>query len=515
MRQADELFAYYFHSGTQAKLLVDSAKGSIILANECACNLLELPADEIAAKPLSEFLVLSGNEEDFAKEILRREGIVEVRSGMGAVIEAEISVTAVVYSRNTAIQLILRDRSQKKQYKEALKESEERFRILSYAAQDAIIFFDSGGRITFRNRAAEVLFQYESQDITGKSIFFFIPSKKFKHTLEKGLQQARSGDAAVSTGKTLETKAVRRDQSVFPVEVSLSSVLINELPVNIAIIRDITKRKQTESKLTTTVRELRESRTQVEEKIAELSELNEKLQASEKELKELNSGKDKFLSIIAHDLRSPFSSLIGLSQFLAEEIESLTASEISSFAQGILKASTGTYDLLENLLNWSRLQMGRMEFKPEEANLSALIEESLGVFQAQALNKDILLSSDIADNIILQCDTDMIRTVLRNLVSNAIKFTYPGGRVRIKAIKENGYAVVSVSDTGLGIPESDMVKLFRIDKKVSTPGTEDEKGTGLGLLLSKEFLDKHKGIISVESRLNEGSTFTFTLPLEQ
>ncbi|MCU7494611.1 MAG: PAS domain S-box protein [Ignavibacteria bacterium] len=232
----------------------------------------------------------------------------------------------------------------------------------------------------------------------------------------------------------------------------------------------------------------------------------------ERELKEINSSKDKFFSIISHDLKNPFSSLLGFSEFLASDFEQLSAEEVKTFAHNIHKSAKSVFDLLENLLQWSRLQTGGMEYSPVRFNIRELADDIFNIYEISAVKKKISLNMDIEGIVEVYADKNMIETVLRNLVSNAIKFTRPGGEVTISACSTDSKAMVCVKDTGVGISAEKQKKLFSIGEKLTTPGTDRERGTGLGLIISKEFIEKNHGTLEVQSEPEEGSEFRFTLP---
>ena len=231
------------------------------------------------------------------------------------------------------------------------------------------------------------------------------------------------------------------------------------------------------------------------------------------ELRELNVSKDKFFSIIAHDLKNPFSSIIGISEILKEEIKSGDAATMENYAGLINTSAVQTYRLLENLLEWANSQRGNISFNPVQINLSQLFNEEFIVLNEMAIGKNIELKSFLADNLTIIADKNMIKTILRNLISNAIKFTYKNGKVEVRAMVDDRNVEISVSDSGIGMTKETMAKLFRLDANLSTRGTEDEKGTGLGLFLCKEFVEKHGGKIQVESESGKGSIFKFILPL--
>ncbi|MCP4108696.1 MAG: hybrid sensor histidine kinase/response regulator [Desulfobacteraceae bacterium] len=237
----------------------------------------------------------------------------------------------------------------------------------------------------------------------------------------------------------------------------------------------------------------------------ELAELNARLAES-------NATKDKFFSIIAHDLKNIFNSLIGGSQILAESIDTLSKEKIGMFAEEMFSSAQTAYELLENLLNWARMQKGSIEFKQEPIDLSDLVLTNIINFQNHADMKDIELLHSVEAGTIAYADPNMVNTVLRNLISNAIKFTGNRGRIIISANFFDQIIEVSVSDNGVGISQENADKLFRIDSKFRTTGTAGEKGSGLGLSLCREFIENNDGKIWIDSELGEGTSFWFTLP---
>ena len=235
------------------------------------------------------------------------------------------------------------------------------------------------------------------------------------------------------------------------------------------------------------------------------------LEVKNKNLREVNAQKDKFYSIIAHDLKNPFNSILGFSELLMEQINEKDYKGIDEYARIINQSTQRTMDLLLNLLEWSRAQTGRMEFNPEYFEMVDLIEENLMLIDVVARQKAITIKKDLPHEILISADKPMISTVLRNLISNAIKFTRYGGEINISAEKRSTEILITVGDNGLGIAPGRLEKLFRIDENDSTLGTNNEKGTGLGLILCKEFVEKHGGKIWAESEEGKGSVFYFTL----
>jgi signal transduction histidine kinase len=231
------------------------------------------------------------------------------------------------------------------------------------------------------------------------------------------------------------------------------------------------------------------------------------------ELNELNVSKDKFFSIIAHDLKNPFNTIIGFSELQKEEIKSGDYARIEEYAGLINTSAVQTFRLLENLLEWANTQHGKMSFNPIPVNLNEIFKEDLRILHEMADRKTIELNSHFSGDLTIVGDKNMIKTIFRNLISNAIKFTSKNGRVEVNAITKIKCVEISVSDNGIGMTKETMEKLFRIDSNLSTRGTENEKGTGLGLFLCKEFVEKHGGKIEVDSENGKGSTFIVSLPL--
>jgi PAS domain S-box-containing protein len=230
------------------------------------------------------------------------------------------------------------------------------------------------------------------------------------------------------------------------------------------------------------------------------------------DLTELNAMKDRLYSIIGHDLRSPFNSILGFAELLATSYDEFSDEDRKTFANNILAASRNTFELLENLLEWSRIQMGRTPFIPEEINLNLAVNEAFHLMRLNADSKNIHLVAEVPSQQMVYADHNMLNTILRNTISNGIKFTSKGGSVKVSSTQDQGKTRIKIADNGVGMVETIQKKLFRIDSLISTPGTANEKGTGLGLILCKEFVEKHGGTIQVESRIGEGTTFTLDLP---
>lgn len=242
---------------------------------------------------------------------------------------------------------------------------------------------------------------------------------------------------------------------------------------------------------------------------------NKKLKESEKNLKEINATKDKFFSIISHDLRNPFASIVSFSRILKRDILNMSKDELKQLALELDKSVLKIDNLLENLLQWSRTQTGKIKYKPEYLAMHEIIKDNLNLLKNNARDKEIDLIDKVDENLVVYSDKNMADTVVRNLISNALKYTNINGRIEVISEVKDHMAYISIKDNGVGMPEENKQKIFRTDSLHSTYGTMDEKGSGLGLLLCKEFVEKQGGSITFESKLNEGSTFTFSMPVEE
>lgn len=244
----------------------------------------------------------------------------------------------------------------------------------------------------------------------------------------------------------------------------------------------------------------------------ELTKQKATIEKQRKELELLNATKDKFFSIIAHDLKNPFASLIGASDLLVDGANELSQEQVKTFSGIINQSARQAFRLLENLLDWSRTQTGSIAWKPKQVDLWDLVNEVVILLTGSAENKQIELEARIDEDLTAFVDPNMINTVVRNLVSNAIKFTPRGGKILVESKLSDDFIEISVTDNGVGIKPDKLDQLFQIGESVVGIGTENETGTGLGLILCKEFVEQHNGKLSVKSEVNVGSTFKFTIP---
>jgi PAS domain S-box-containing protein len=360
--------------------------------------------------------------------------------------------------------------------KQRAEENEIKFRALSENSQDCIARFDRQHRYTYINKAGIEVMGISKGHIIGKN------------PAETGIYDDKQRQILIGTiEKVFVTKEPQFEQfslkrvngtAYYDLRLFPEYNDKNEVVSILGVSRDITILKQSEIKLL-----------------------------------QLNADKDLFISIMAHDLRNPFNSILGLSDLLLEDIQNMDRLTIEKYIDLIHSISHKTFNLLEDLLLWTKSQSGKLEFKPVMIDFVKTCLETVDQMRTNALSKNITISCSLSGRIPLLADEDMLKVVLRNLVSNAIKFTYPDGKIDVFSEQSESMLTVTVSDNGVGIPEGRINDLFDISKIITTPGTSDEKGTGLGLLLCKEFVEKHSGTIWVESTEGKGSNFKFTLPI--
>ncbi|MFD2205431.1 CHASE4 domain-containing protein [Kiloniella antarctica] len=252
-----------------------------------------------------------------------------------------------------------------------------------------------------------------------------------------------------------------------------------------------------------------------DEMVDAIDQAEQKITSQRDKLLEINKQKNKFFSIIAHDLKGPFNSLLGFSSMLANNSKNFDRKKIEEYSQDVHTSATRVFRLLENLLEWSRVQMGNLKLAPKMINLKEVIEDNIALFAPTVKDKSLTLALNNLEQIDVYSDFHIVDTVIRNLVNNAIKFTPNGGNILIDVKRKDTWAEISVIDSGVGISQEKVFHLFNLDEKTSTPGTSGEVGTGLGLHLCKELLEKQGGQLVVKSQLGKGSAFSFTLPLQK
>ena len=401
-------------------------------------------------------------------------------------LESKIQIrTKELAETNHLLKLELDER---KRAEEKLAESEEKYRLLFTEMIDGFalheIITDNNGdpsdyRFVSINPAFEKMMGLKARDIIGKTVFDMMPVS--------GEKWIKIYSKVTLTGKSADFESYYSElDKYFKV-----SAFCPKTGLIAVIFEDITARTLIEK----------------EKRIAE-----KKLKKYASDLKDLNATKDKFFGIIAHDLKNPFSSLLGASELLINYIDEFDTKNVKNISKVLHDSAKRGYSLLENLLEWSRSQTGNIKFNPQKLNLGELIAENLSGMKVYVIHKKIKLLSKVDGDIATVVDKNMFNTVLRNLLNNAVKFTHKGGQVTVIAERCDNNIIITVKDTGIGIDPKDIDKLFRLDVQYTKLGTDHEKGTGLGLLLCKEFVEKHGGRIWVESNLKKGSEFKFSIP---
>ncbi|HZY26104.1 MAG TPA: ATP-binding protein [Bacteroidales bacterium] len=381
-----------------------------------------------------------------------------------------ISVTTfIIYRVSTIIG------SQLSSAERQLKESEEKFRSIMEHSADAIFITNQEGRYIYTNKSASDILGYTSEELKRKSFADISPPEKVAEYFEV-FNQILNNKGKILT----EIELLKKDGDYIATD--LNVVMLPDGTVY-GSCRDITQRKLSEHIL---------------------NELNKKLS-------ELNADKDRFIGILGHDLKSPFNNLLGLSEVLLEDIHNLDFKQIEEISSTINATARSTYNLLEEILLWARTQQGKIAFNPQLLSFRKVCMETLEILNATAQKKDIAINYQVHDDLLVFADPDMLKTIMRNLISNSIKFTAEHGKINIKAEKISDSVNISVSDNGIGIDPQILSKLFDLTEVITTKGTAGETGTGLGLLLCKGFVEKHGGRIWAESEVGRGSEFKFKL----
>ncbi len=370
-----------------------------------------------------------------------------------------------------------------KQIKKLIDASEEKYRQLLKNSFDMIVLLDERGFQHYVSESCEKILGYHPEELKNIDVMAEMIHPDDKENTRKAFRELMQS----SKIQGVQYRHKHKNGSWVYLEANGTNQIKNPQIQSLVLnVRDITVRKKME----------------------------ESLKESEARLGELNAMKDRFFSIIAHDLKSPFNSIIGFCELLEEEVRDENYTMVEEYATIIQNSSKRAMTLLTNLLEWSMTQSGRREYNPEYFELVALTNEVLDLFRESASQKGIQLERNTPNSLPIFADRAMISTILRNLISNGIKFTNAEGNITIAAKQLDRGVEILVKDTGIGMRQSDMDKLFRLDVSHSTPGTNKETGTGLGLLLCKEFIDMHKGTIDVQSQVGQGSVFKLIIPID-
>ena len=379
----------------------------------------------------------------------------------------------------------------------AASSAELSFRELIDRFTEPVYMISSKGILMEVNKATAKYYGYEREELIGQNpMLLSVEGDKDSELIIQLLQKVLDGEPQKS-----EWLAKRKDGEILSVEISYNKSNYNGQDTVIATVRDLSESKKV---------------------------VNELLRHNN-ELKESNKSKDKFFSIFAHDLKNPFQGLLGFIDLLYEDLDELSNEQVKEYLSNVRSASYHTYALLENLLEWSRIQSGKMPFTPTVFDIHIEINSVLTILENNATQKDIKLINEVDPHIMVEADRNMIHSVIQNIVTNSIKFSNAKGRVVIRSrkplnvvktmsIDEPGnrhWLEISVSDNGIGIPEEILPKLFKLNGQYSSAGTANEPGTGLGLVMCHEMIEKNGGHIWAESIPGQGTTFIFTVPMSK
>ncbi len=372
---------------------------------------------------------------------------------------------------------IVTDITDRVRAEEALKESEERYKLLSELTFEGILIHKNGLALLV-NRSFCNMVGYSEEELIGKDIVRLIVYPEDFNIIQQNIEN--------NITTPYEIRGIKKDGTIFPAEIEAKTFYINDEKRRVAAVRDITLRKQAQKEL----------------------------EESEEQLRELNATKDKMLSIISHDLRNPFVQMVELSKIIGNSLQNNDLEEVKMYLSMVQRISERGHTLLMNLLDWSRNQTGRLDLNIEIFDISRVILETCDLVSPAVHRKNIELRYEPV-KCMVQADKNMVTTVLRNLIGNAIKFSFPGGVVIIKNVEMNNESIIKVIDFGIGMKEEHQQMLFDLSKNFTNVGTDKEKGSGLGLILCKEFVEKNNGTLTMESEYGKGSTFSFTLPLAE
>ncbi|NJO89148.1 MAG: PAS domain S-box protein [Chloroflexia bacterium] len=395
----------------------------------------------------------------------------------------DISVTVINFEGQKASLAVLNDITKIKLTEQALRDSEQKFKSLFYGNHSVMFLIDAdSGRFIEANQKACEFYQFTQKEITGMSVWDISLLKPDE--IKKSLKLAIDGKQSQFTARHRLANGEIRDVEAFSGKVKYEGK-----DILYSIIHDVTDRILAE----------------------------EKIRKSQKELQLLNDQKDKFFSIISHDLKGPIGNFMQFAELLKNHKELLTSESAEALIDHSYNLANNTYKLLENLLVWSRSQLGGIKINQQMIPLYPLINETIKLLEDGAQNKNITLVNNVEKSTLIFADRDTILTVIRNLFSNAIKFTHKGGSISCEATKckknveEDGFLSVSIVDTGVGISEDKIANLFTFGREFTTFGTNNEKGSGLGLILCKDLVELNGGKITVTSKKDVGSTFTFSV----
>jgi len=484
LKYSEEKFAKSFQLNPALMAINRIGESEFIDVNKAFLDTLEYEKAEVIGKTAKELKIFNNiSDREKLIDILKAKAFIRdfeitLRTKKGKLLIGLISVEKIYLHDGEYLLTLMKDITERKKTVEQIKK-------LSTAVEQSantIVITDIDGNIEYTNPKFTELTGFTAEEALGKNPRILNAGVQSKEYYAEMWQ-------TISSGKIWKGEFCNKTKSekLFWEQVTITPIIneSDEIISYLAIKEDITARKKAE----------------------------EKLKQNEKRLKELNATKDKFFSIIGHDLINPIGILMNYSEFLLTYFDDYNDEKKKEYINIINESSKHILDLLRNILEWARTQTNRVEFLPKMLNVSEVVDENFKLLENNANAKNISIVSEINTNHKVFADKNMISTVIRNLVSNAIKYT-DNGNVTIASELKEDYLIIAITDTGIGMEKKAINKLFKIEDAISTTGTSGEKGTGLGLILCKEFVEKNGGKIWVESEIGKGSKFSFTLPIK-
>jgi PAS domain S-box-containing protein len=486
---SEEKYSKYknLYENASASIFIHTREGNILEANSTACDYYQFCNDEWIGMTIFD---LEASEQTFREKI----GLISDKAYIsfeslhrrkdGSTFFAEVSSKKIKWNGREAVMSFSRDITQRKKAEQELKESEIKFREIIQQTNDGIVVFNEHKEIVIWNKGAENLFGIGAEEKLNTSIvdqqFEFAPVHlKNREMIDRTISGLINFQIPELFNKPME------DEVLDPVSGKIKTIESILFPIELpgynlfgAIFRDVSDRVK-----------------------------------YEKQLVQINASKDRFIQVLAHDLRNPFNALLGFTELLLNNLSKYDMTVIEHQLNIQKKIIQNTYELLENLLLWSKSQLGMLKFEPQEIVLRELCDETINSLKGIAAVKNVSVIFFEPDKTVFTGDLDMLRIVMNNLLTNAIKFSKPGGRIKIYPEEKDHFLIITVSDKGIGMSDEARAKLWNPAMPFSTKGTGEEKGTGLGLLICKDLVEMHQGYIWAESKPGKGSDFKIALPL--
>ena len=501
------------------------SEGKVVYVNSAGVKLFGAKSKkELIGKPIMELVFTSFGDivqERVKRAISRKEKLEAIEEKLirmdGEELDVEISAIPIEFEGINAVQFVIRDISEVKKKErihqatvkilQSVSLSQSLDQQYNYLHKTLIDFIEIKNVCFafYDKRTDQITFPYFNDEFDAKPPPQQFENGLIEYTIKSARIQLLNKDAIK---KLIDRKIISVNEKL-PLKWMGVPVPLDEKLTLVLVIKEYMSEDFLGDKEVELINAISLPLTRaIERKMIE----EEKKETLEK-LEELNQTKDNFFSIISHDLRSPFDSILGFTEILKNDFEELTKEEIKLYLDSLYQTSRHIYNLLNNLLQYSKFQIGKTEFLQKSIKLNEIIEKNIAILGGNALKKEIKINNHSKEEFTVFADEDMLNSILVNLITNAIKFTQRGSEIVVSTSKKNGFAQISVKDNGVGMDEKTLRRIFKLDRKKSTPGTENETGTGLGLLIVKEYIEKHGGSIEVTSQPSKGSNFSFTLPL--